>query len=103
MSLTGFGHGVRRFLHKPSQVLLVCLAFATLSLVFDGILWRLWGLRRDHERLTTDLIHIQGDLKSLGLQLKQAKDPSYIERQARDRLDLVGENDLVFVFPDEVR
>lgn len=103
MSLTGFGHGVRRFLNRPLLVMMVCLIFASVSMVFDGIFWRLWGLHHDHERLTSEMVVLKDEIKSLRLQLKQAKDPSYIERQARDRLDLVGENDLVFVFPDEVR
>ncbi|MBX2988770.1 MAG: septum formation initiator family protein [Bdellovibrionaceae bacterium] len=80
---------------------IACVVFATLSLGFDGILWRLWGLRQDRERMTNDMVHLRTEVVSLDRQLRQAKDPSFIERQARDRLDLAGENDLVFVFPEE--
>jgi len=38
--------------------------------------------------------------KLLDMQIKQANDPSFIERQAKDKLDMVGEHDLVFVFPE---
>lgn len=34
------------------------------------------------------------------MQIKQAKDQSFIARQAKDKLDMVGEHDLVFVFPE---
>ncbi|AGH94934.1 hypothetical protein A11Q_714 [Pseudobdellovibrio exovorus JSS] len=36
----------------------------------------------------------------LDMQISQAKDPSFIERQALDKLDMVGEHDLVFVFSE---
>lgn len=34
------------------------------------------------------------------MQIKQAKDPVFIERQAKDKLDMVDEHDLVFVFSE---
>lgn len=101
VALERFGSSLRKFLHRPGRVLVVCLFFLCMSLVFDGILWRLWGLHRDHERLSGEISSIQREIGSLGRQLRQARDPSFIERQARDKLDLVGENDLVFVFPEE--
>lgn len=101
MGVRNFGHGLRRFLNRPDWVFFVCLAFFGSTVLFDGILWRLWGLHRDHARLSSEVSTLQNEIKSLDHQLAQAKDPSYIERQARDRFDLVGENDLVFVFPEE--
>lgn len=86
---------------RPGQVFLLCLLFFGMSLLFDGILWRLWGLHRDEERLIGEMGQLKIEIASLDRQLKQAKDPAFIERQARDRLDLAGEHDLVFVFPEE--
>lgn len=99
--MTKFGFALRRFLQRPGRVFVVCFLFFAMSLVFDGILWRLWGLRRDHDRMGSEISSLHGEIRSLDRQLKQARDPAFIERQARDRLDLVGENDLVFVFPEE--
>lgn len=101
MSLSGFGLGVHRLLQKPSRVFVLCALFAIISLVFDGSLWRLWGLHRDHDRLGREMSEVAEKMDLLKLQLKQAKDPSFIERQALDRLDLVDERDLVFVFPED--
>lgn len=53
------------------------------------------------DRITAEIEQTHENIASLNLQLTQAKDPAYIERQARDRLDLAGEHDLVFVFSDE--
>ncbi|MBC7457503.1 MAG: septum formation initiator family protein, partial [Bdellovibrionaceae bacterium] len=35
---------------------------------------------------------------ALTAQMTVVKDPLYIERMAKDKMDLVGENDLMFVF-----
>lgn len=78
-----------------------CALFLTASLVLDGILWRLWGLQRDFERRTTDINNLRSQIQVLDRQLKEARDPAFIERQARDRLDFAGGNDLVFVFPED--
>lgn len=101
MALQRFGTALRRFLYRPGRVFAVCLAFLAMNLVFDGILWRLWGLHHDHERRGSEIALLKEQVTSLDRQLKQARDPSFIERQARDRLDLVGQNDLLFVFPQE--
>ncbi|MNJ92540.1 Septum formation initiator [compost metagenome] len=71
------------------------------SIVLNGNAFKLWSLHRDFERISEEILTTKSTIKSLSGQLKQAKDPSYIERQARDKLDLVGEHDLVFVFSDQ--
>lgn len=96
-----FGIQLKYFLNRPSYVFVVCALFLGVSLIFDGILWRLWGLQRDYERRNTEIHALQGEIQKLDQQLKQARDPAFIERQARDRLDLADGNDLVFVFPEE--
>jgi hypothetical protein len=35
------------------------------------------------------------------MKLQKAKEPGFIEKEARDRFDLVSRGDLVFVFTDE--
>ncbi|WP_255490050.1 septum formation initiator family protein [Bdellovibrio sp. KM01] len=71
------------------------------SIVLNGNLWRLWGLHRDFDRISTEINDSKKATLDLEVQLKQAKDPAFIERQARDKLDLAGEHDLVFVFPEQ--
>lgn len=79
----------------------LCLVFFATTLIMNGLLWRLWGLHRDYERLTAEISETEGAIEKLNAQLRQAKDPSFIERQARDKLDLVSDKDLVFVFPEQ--
>lgn len=69
-------------------------------LFLNGAVWRIWGLHRDLDTIGKKITESKSMSKSLDMQIKQAKDPSFIERQAKDKLDLVGEQDLVFVFSD---
>ncbi len=95
-----FGYRLRTFLNKPHKVLMVCLFIFVISLFINGALWRVWGLRRDLGTIQNQIDAAQKQSTILDVQIKQAKDPVYIERQARDKLDLVGEHDLIFVFPE---
>lgn len=79
---------------------MVCLFVFVISLFINGALWRVWGLRRDLGTIQDQINAAQKQSSILDVQIKQAKDPVYIERRARDNLDLVGENDLIFVFPE---
>ena len=78
---------------------LTILNLLTLSL--NGVPLRLWGLYRDMDRYNSEMLKAEHAIKDLGLKLSQASDPLYIEKQALDRMDLVGENDLIFVFPNQ--
>jgi cell division protein FtsB len=101
MSVRNMAISFRSFLNHPAKVTVLCLVFFAITLMMNGLLWRLWGLHRDFERLTVEISSSKTDIEKLNAQLKQAKDPSFIERQARDKLDLVSEKDLVFVFPEQ--
>lgn len=101
MSYTQFAVGLRHFLNHPGRVGVSCLAVFAVSIVLNGNVFRLWGLHRDYDRISMEIVQTRQSIKDLSAQLKQAKDPSYIERQARDRLDLAGEHDLVFVFAEQ--
>ncbi len=100
MSVRKMAISFRSFLNHPGKVTTLCVVFFAMTLMMNGLLWRLWGLHRDFERLTLEITGTRSDIGQLNIQLKQAKDPSFIERQARDKLDLVSEKDLVFVFPE---
>lgn len=101
MSVRKIAISFRNFLNHPGKVTALCLVFFATTLILNGLLWRLWGLHRDYERLTAEISETEGAIEKLNAQLRQAKDPSFIERQARDKLDLVSEKDLVFVFPEQ--
>ncbi|WP_413558471.1 septum formation initiator family protein [Bdellovibrio sp. HCB209] len=101
MSYSRFAVGLRRLLNHPGRVAFICMIIFGVSIVLNGNLWRLWGLHRDFDRITMEIDNSKKATLDLEVQLKQAKDPAFIERQARDKLDLAGEHDLVFVFPEQ--
>ena len=96
-----FGSGLRQMLQYPSRVATICFLVFIVSIVVNGNVFRLWGLYRDYDRISLEISEMRKNISSLAVQLKQAKDPNFIERQARDKLDLAGEHDLVFVFPEQ--
>ena len=79
----------------------ICLGLVVLNLVIDGSLLRLWSLHRDHNNIQEQITVLQSKNLELKSRLKRAKDPVFLEREARDRFDLVSEGDLVFVFSEE--
>jgi cell division protein FtsB len=91
---------IRQLIERPQLVLIFCLAFALSSLLLNGTFIRLWGLYRDQGQIEVELKETVSEIKRLNIQLKEAKDPAYIERQARDKLDYAGEHDLIFLFAE---
>ena len=80
--------------------MLVCNILFVVSLFFNGAIWRVWGLRRDLATITQQISRSKDQSRALDMQIRQAKDQAFMERQAKDKLDMVGEHDLVFVFSD---
>ncbi len=92
---------LREFLHRPKKVFVICSLVVLSTLLVNGTFLRLWSLHVDADRKMKDIARTRLENQKYQAQLEQAKDPSYIERLAKDKLDLAGENDLVFVFPAE--
>jgi hypothetical protein len=90
-----------KLLNQPLKILLICLTFATVSLLFNGTFLQLYRLHRDRDVLHEQIRSTKMQIIDLDQQLKMAKDPVFIERQALDNYDLADENDLVFVFSEE--
>lgn len=90
----------QNWLYQPSKVLIVCLGVLLGSLMLNGTVWKVWGLYRDEVRFKHEIVRAKADALNVEAQMTLAKDPRYIERLAKDKMDLVGENDLVFVFPN---
>lgn len=99
--LIGFFRALNDLLQRPQKVIWICLGLLVLNLVLDGSLFRLWSLNQDAQTISQDILSLQAQNADLAKRLKKAKDPAFLEREARDRFDLVSEGDLVFVFSEE--
>lgn len=99
--LIGLFRGLNELLQTPQKVIWICLALIVLNLILDGSLFRLISLYRDQHDIEKRLVTLNQQTKDLKARLRRARDPAFMEREARDRFDLVSEGDLVFVFSEE--
>jgi cell division protein FtsB len=90
---------VREALDHPGRIFFYCILFFIATVSLNGTPLRLWGLHRDFDRRNSEIQQNMSKINDLKAQIHMAQDPQFIERQARDRLDLVGPEDLIFVFP----
>ena len=82
-------------------MLYVCGAFGFINFVINGNIYRLWNLNNEYQKMSQRMEKNQQVIVQLNQDIANMKDPLYIERQAIEKLDMVEENDLVFVFPSE--
>jgi cell division protein FtsB len=89
-------------LHRPILVGGLCLALGLGTLLLDGTLFHLWGLHRDLAETGLRIDQTRQELKTVQTRIEESRQLDYIERQARDQLDLVQDNELVFLFSDSL-
>ena len=92
-----------QLLNSPLKVFWICASICFASVILDGSFIRLWSLHREASALEARIEAGKDQAKQLVFKIKEAQQPAFIERQARDQLDLVKEGDLVFVFADEAQ
>lgn len=95
------GEKVNLILNRPVLVMICCLIFALVNLLFRGSFMSLVKLHNDRQTLLHNLTEIDKQMNELQFKIQQAKDPVFVERQARDKLDMAAEDELVFVFASE--
>lgn len=79
----------------------ICLVLIVFNLIIDGSLFRLWSMHRDYKKIQNNIELLKQKNDEVKAHLARAQDPAFLEREARDRFDLVQEGDLVFIFSEE--
>ncbi len=92
---------VLQFLQKPSNVLTVCIILVGFNVILDGTLFQIRKLYLNKKNLSQKIKEIQIKNQVLVKKLNNLSDPRHLEREVRDRFDLAGEGDLIFVFPED--
>lgn len=100
-ALFGFYGSLALMLQNPLRVFWVCLSLICINFLLDGSPLRLWSLRREQDELRTQVAALKVENNRVKTLIKRASDPGFIEREARDRFDLVEESDLVFIFSQD--
>lgn len=99
-NLTIWARVFREWLQHPARVLLLVGSLAFVAVLLDGTLFRLWSLDRDRDRLVERIESLKQSIRDKEDKLAESNRPEFIERQAREQLDLVRDGDLVFIFSD---
>lgn len=89
------------FIEKPTQVATFCLFLLLFTLIIDKSLWRLYQLQKSKESLVAKISEENQRILMIKRQLEQLKNPAYIEKQARERLEFLEKGDLLFVFSED--
>ncbi len=87
--------------NSPKKVLLVCGVSLFMALAANGSLFELWKLHGEREKIFLKIEKAKRQIQDLSQELRLAQDPEFIKRQARDRFNMVGKDDLLFLFPSE--
>jgi len=86
----------------PIKIGTFALIIAFASLLAEGTLIDLWSLKREKLKLQKRYTELKERSLDLRVRLEQAKNSDgFIGRQARDKLDLVKEDELVFIFEND--
>ena len=90
-------------LNYPGLVALICMLVAIAHLLLDGTLLQIWSLQQEKHNLERRIAQGASEMYLLTAQIQSAQKLEYVERQARDQLELVQDGDLIFVFSDEAK
>lgn len=92
---------LNRILSNPFRVFIICLVLGAMAVTLDGSLYKYWSLSNSESELNQRIHRVTTDSQAIKSQIEKTKSLNFLERQARDRLDLVGQDEIVFVFSDD--
>ena len=95
------GQKISDFVQYPVRVSITCLVFVMAGLLLDGTLFHLWRLNHDSGEIAGRISQLRTETMKIDNELRQTRDPNFLELQARDRLELANKGDLVFIFSDK--
>ncbi len=93
---------IKNLLYDPKKLLLLLAAIVFGSLLFDGTLLRLWKLERERSRLVEKMQADERATEILQVRILEAKDPRFLKKHARERFDMLAEDELVFIFAGDL-
>ena len=91
---------IRNLPQHPERVIVLCALSVVFSLLIDGSGYRIWQLSVRQHELKDQISEANQKTQELNEQIEMAHDPKYLEREARERFDLVYKDDLIFVFAE---
>ena len=92
---------INEFLKQPVWLLVACSVLIFMHLAMDGTFFRMWHLYNSRKVLESRIESIQIKNALVEERLKKLSDSRFLEREVRDRFNLVGEKDIIFIFSEE--
>ena len=92
---------IHRLLSRPIQVLVAAGLFGAVAVVLDGSLFKYWNLKATERQLDARVSKVLYETEQLRTRIQQTRSLTFLERQAREHLDMIGPDEIVFVFADE--
>ena len=96
-----FFYFIKEFLNQPLWLLIAVSSIVCMHLFFDGTFLRMWHLYNSRKVLENRIKDIQNKNLLVEERLKKLSDFQFLEREVRDRFNLVGAEDIIFIFSDE--
>ena len=84
------------------RFLYLCLLFLLINLILDRTLFQIFGLNQNLRVIQNRIDYIGQKNLKIENKIKKSSNPDFVEREARERLDYAGEEDLIFLFPDKL-
>ena len=92
---------IKQCLDHPFWLLIFCSCVVCMHLVLDGSFMRMWHLYNSRKILENRIKDIQTKNTLVKERLKKMSDSRFLEKEVRDRFNLVGEEDIIFIFSEE--
>ncbi len=86
--------------NKPKSVFLFCAILMCVGFIVDGTLYRLYGFYAQEDLLRTKIHTTELEIIELRQKVLEARNPQFLERLARERFNMVGDDELIFVFDE---
>ena len=92
---------IERWINQPKLILIVCGVLIFFNVVFDGTLFQIRTLYLHKKAIQKNSKEISTKNEVLVHKIQQLSDPKHLEKEVRNRFDLAGEGDLIFIFPED--
>ena len=99
--LRSFQLGMKELLGRPVLVFWGIALLIFFQMVGDGTFLKMWNLYQSHKVLDIQIAEIKEKNVVLEQRIEQWASAKHLETQAKDRLNLVAKEDLIFIFSDE--
>ena len=92
---------MKKFSHQPLWVLTVCLILLCAHLLRDKTIFNLLQMYNNRQALEKQISELKSKNSQVEEQVQKLSHKPFLEREVKDRLNMVGERDIIFIFSEE--